>query len=297
MIDFSNNPFQASGSWLRGNTHTHTTLSDGHVEPQERITQYVDKGYDFLAITDHWKEFNPKDYSNDNITLIPAVEFHPEHATSTSGAWHFIALGIKPNSIELNNNTSAQIQVNAYKKEGAYMILCHPYWCGFSKEELKIIKNIDGFEVYNSVCEKLNGKGDSTNEYDSMLMRGDEYDPIASDDCHGYDECFEGWIMVKAPENNVECVMDSIKAGQFYASCGPVFENIELKNGIISVQCSDVHKITFISRAQSGLQVKASESEFINSAEAEIKKFNKFIRIQIEDKSGKKAWSPVYRIE
>ena len=41
------------GRWLRGNLHTHTTVSDGKLTPEECIRLYKEKGYDFLCITDH----------------------------------------------------------------------------------------------------------------------------------------------------------------------------------------------------------------------------------------------------
>ena len=40
--------------WYKGNLHTHTTNSDGAYTPEETIALYKSKGYDFLALTDHW---------------------------------------------------------------------------------------------------------------------------------------------------------------------------------------------------------------------------------------------------
>ena len=41
---------------LKGNLHTHTTASDGHLSPTGAMRVYRSMGYDFLAITDHWKQ-------------------------------------------------------------------------------------------------------------------------------------------------------------------------------------------------------------------------------------------------
>jgi predicted metal-dependent phosphoesterase TrpH len=38
---------------LRGNLHAHTTFSDGVRTADRLIAEYEDRGYDFLAITDH----------------------------------------------------------------------------------------------------------------------------------------------------------------------------------------------------------------------------------------------------
>lgn len=39
--------------WWKGNTHTHTLWSDGNALPEYAVTWYKDRGYHFLALTDH----------------------------------------------------------------------------------------------------------------------------------------------------------------------------------------------------------------------------------------------------
>ena len=39
--------------WLKGNTHTHTTYSDGDSAPEVVVDWYAEHGYDFLFLTDH----------------------------------------------------------------------------------------------------------------------------------------------------------------------------------------------------------------------------------------------------
>jgi PHP domain len=43
---------------LRGNLHAHTTFSDGVRTPAELVAEYERRGYDFLAITDHFGHDN-----------------------------------------------------------------------------------------------------------------------------------------------------------------------------------------------------------------------------------------------
>ena len=44
----------SAGKWYKGNTHAHSTRSDGRLTPEAVARLYRDAGYDFLAITDHW---------------------------------------------------------------------------------------------------------------------------------------------------------------------------------------------------------------------------------------------------
>src|ERR671912_655646 len=41
------------GRWYKGNLHTHSLWSDGDDFPERIATWYRDRGYHFLAITDH----------------------------------------------------------------------------------------------------------------------------------------------------------------------------------------------------------------------------------------------------
>jgi predicted metal-dependent phosphoesterase TrpH len=297
MAKISENPFTQDGVWLKGNTHTHTTRSDGHVEPEERLAQYRDAGYDFLALTDHLKIFDAKENPYDDMVVINALEFHPQHPNSNSGDWHFIALDVESDAEKVSTEISAQVQVNKFKKQGAYIVLCHPYWCGFTREQMQLIKGVDAIEVYNYVCEVLTGKGDSSSEYDSLLLDGDRPHSIASDDCHSKEHVFGGWIVVKAKDKSKDGIMDALRRGAYYSSCGPEIKNIEFKDGELHVECSPVNKISIISKAQRGVQLRADEGKTLESGSIELKKLNSFVRIQIEDSEGRRAWSQAYELD
>jgi predicted metal-dependent phosphoesterase TrpH len=46
--------FAAPGRFLKGNIHTHSTLSDGKRAPEDVVETYRRGGYDFMALTDHF---------------------------------------------------------------------------------------------------------------------------------------------------------------------------------------------------------------------------------------------------
>src|SRR5574340_1192323 len=47
------NPFTAPGRWYKGGLHTHSTGSDGKLDPAALARYYRAADYDFLALTDH----------------------------------------------------------------------------------------------------------------------------------------------------------------------------------------------------------------------------------------------------
>ena len=46
--------FDSKMKFFKGNTHAHSTMSDGRLSPEEVFETYQSSGYDFLALTDHW---------------------------------------------------------------------------------------------------------------------------------------------------------------------------------------------------------------------------------------------------
>ena len=47
--------FTGKNRMLKGGLHCHTTRSDGKGTREEVIAKHVQNGYDFLALTDHWR--------------------------------------------------------------------------------------------------------------------------------------------------------------------------------------------------------------------------------------------------
>ena len=66
--------FGGSEKLLKGNTHTHTTRSDGACTPEETIHIYAEKGYDFLALTDH-SVYNFTNFAPESgVLILPGTE-------------------------------------------------------------------------------------------------------------------------------------------------------------------------------------------------------------------------------
>jgi hypothetical protein len=93
--------------WLRGNLHTHTTRSDGSRSPQAVIDAFANKGYNFLAITDHDVYFNPSapETSGGGIDpkgmiILPGIEVSALNVTLANGVQtlgsHVLQIGGTP---------------------------------------------------------------------------------------------------------------------------------------------------------------------------------------------------------
>ena len=60
--------------WWRGNTHTHSTLSDGSQPPEIVAARYKSLGYDFLVLTDHNVVSDFEQYSDPDFLCINGEE-------------------------------------------------------------------------------------------------------------------------------------------------------------------------------------------------------------------------------
>src|SRR5688572_12195862 len=87
------NPFRAEGQWFRGNTHTHTTNSDGQMPPEKVVDHYVAGGYDFLFFTDHFKVTDLTDQSRDGFLILRGTEVGAPAGDGRS--YHLIGLDVR----------------------------------------------------------------------------------------------------------------------------------------------------------------------------------------------------------
>ena len=84
--------FLENGQFYKGNIHCHTTCSDGKLSPDAIVKAYQDKGYDFLAITDHNVFSHYTCYDTDRFVMIQGVEGNLRAPADNHREYHFIVL-------------------------------------------------------------------------------------------------------------------------------------------------------------------------------------------------------------
>ena len=90
---FNTNPFQQPGQWYRGNTHSHSTESDGKLPVADRFAAYREEGYDFLVLTDHRKVNDVQAHSTSDFLAISGSEVHPSNPYG-GATYHIVAINI-----------------------------------------------------------------------------------------------------------------------------------------------------------------------------------------------------------
>ncbi len=287
------NPFALPGRWYRGNIHTHTDVSDGRLTIQQRCDAYRSQGYDFIVITDHNKVVDPSDCSREDFLAIPGAEFDLPPAGDEKPC-HVVAINVRE-QIDVHQMQINQV-IAAIREQGGLAVIAHPYWSGMAFTDFEQLDGYVGIEVYNDTARRGIGKGDSEPHWDDHLDRIGPTLGFATDDAHTEaDDVFAGWIMVKADRLTIDPLLSAIREGAFYSTQGPTFADIRVEpseaGAQIAVQSSPVQSIVFKGRCSTGRHVRAPAGEQIERAEYRCTGSEKYIRVVLIDRAGRRAWS------
>jgi len=141
--------------WYKGNTHTHTVNSDGDSTPDEVVRWYREHGYNFLVLSDHnylteVDGLNAVFGAQGKFIVIRGEEVSDKFQEKPI---HLNGLNIKQ-VVEPQGGASVsgviQNNVNAIRKVEGAPHVNHPnfHWA-VGANDLKTIKNLRLFEVYN----------------------------------------------------------------------------------------------------------------------------------------------------
>ncbi|MGR3344768.1 MAG: CehA/McbA family metallohydrolase [Paracoccaceae bacterium] len=300
--------FTAPGKFFRGNLHTHSTRSDGVLDPAEVCRRYQAEGYDFIALTDHFVGlFNypitdTSNYRNDGFTTLLGAELHT--GTMANGLlWHLLAIGLPadfnppdaPHFRPVKGSESAADIARRARDAGAFVAIAHPHWSRMTEADARSITAAHAVEIYTHGCAVDNDRGESLMVLDHLLNQGRRLNLIAADDSHFRNpDHFGGWVMVKATENTPEALLEALKAGRFYSSQGPEIRDIRLTGDVVEVDCSS--SVTIIVQG-TGTATATLHGSSMTTARLSRERLvdSPWLRVTVVDRAGKRAWSnPVW---
>jgi hypothetical protein len=272
------NPFKARGKWYKGNVHAHTTVSDGTRTPETLVDIYREAGYDFLSITDHSIVADTTGLGGSGFLLIPGEEIciGRSHAGTL---YHIVALGVEETLpfTDFDRELDPQLVVDHINEVGGIPILAHPYWSGLNHRDMIALERYHGVEIYNTSCDYERNTGLSAAHIDDIIVAGRRPWIYAVDDHHGADrpnlplDACGAWINVKAPS------LIGIDG-----------------DGVISVECSPVKTISFVSTPSLGMKFYAEDTP-LTHASYPGRPGETYVRVEVTDIMGRTAWSnPMY---
>lgn len=300
--------FTQPGRFWRGNLHTHSTLSDGALEPAEVCRRYAAEGYDFLCLSDHlvglfdYPIADTTPYRTDEFTTILGAELHTDQLANGE-IWHILAVGLpadfdRPHAPNFNGAVSAEGAADIARRAvdaGAFVAIAHPQWYNLTLADARLLDSAHAVEIYNHGCEVECDRGDGWAIMDLLLSEGRRLSACATDDAHfKAPDHFGGWVMVKAPERTPEALLEALKAGHYYSSQGPKLHDLRIEEKRIVVECSPATRVIALGAAASSKQVMGHG---LTQAEFSLASFRDggWVRVVAIDSHGRRAWSnPVW---
>jgi len=240
-----------------------------------------------LAITDHERTNDISGLSGDGFLVISGMETHP--ADPSGGLYHLVCLNV-PLGFSLGEVEDANERISLVREAGGEVLIAHPYWCGHTLKDLLPLDGPVAVEVYNATCSKI-GKAFSSVQWDDMLATGRYLPAVAVDDVHRGRDIFMGWTMLKLRKLSVESVLEALRTGCFYASCGPEIQDFRVEDGVARLECSTAAEVHFISRNASGRSHYADNREPFTRMELPLPEKWPYVRVEIVDTSGRRAWT------
>lgn len=295
--------FNASGTFRRGNLHTHSTRSDGVLEPAEVCRRYKAEGYDFIALTDHfvgrygYPMTDTRGFRDENFTTLIGAELH-SGAMENGELWHIVGVGLPDDFAPSNSpdfyarddqESGAEIAQRA-RDAGAFVIVAHPEWLQMTTNDARTITAAHAIEVYNHGCAMACDRPHGFAVADKLLSEGRRLTLCATDDAHFNEpDHFGGWVMVKTQANTPDQILTALKAGHFYASTGPDFHNVTWGEDSVTVKSSAVVSVIVVGHGSASVAV---HGESLTRTEIPLAKMHKspWLRVILIDRAGKRAW-------
>jgi hypothetical protein len=294
-----NLPFRQPGRFFRGNLHAHSNVSDGALSPGELIESYRKNGYDFVAVTDHFRDrfgfpiTDTREYRCNGFTTLLGAELHPP-ALGNGEDWHILAVGLPLDFAPMTDDEDGPAIARRAFDAGAYVAIAHPHWYSATIEDARSIDSAHGVEIFNQTCHMSNDRGYGWYLADLLLSEGRRLTALATDDTHAKDDrpdMFGGWVMVKAESLEPDILLEALKAGSFYSSQGPLIHDINVSDDrtTVTVETSPVASVQVSGRAQ---RTRDFHGRAITTCTLSLDRVqNDHFRVTVIDEYGKRAWS------
>lgn len=282
---------------MKINLHMHTTCSDGDMTPVDAARTYKERGYDAIAITDHW-EYGEAGYLS-GLRILSGIEYNLGVADGSEGVYHIVALGCHTRPDLSRGNLTPQDVIDEIHRHKGLAVLAHPSWSLNTAADIARFHGFDATEIYNTVSDAHHSNRPYSGDFvDTALCRGMVFPLLAVDDTHYYDGTDEttSFIMLACPENaSDDDILEAIRQKRFYASQGPEI-HIRQEGKDIVVNCSPADRICFFSNATFAAG-HSQRGKDMTEARYTASDFEQYVRAEVTASDGKKAWSNIIQIQ
>ena len=324
-------------NYYRGNMHCHSTLSDGYFTPEQLKMLYKERGYSFLALTDHEHINNNSYLDDDSFITITSGEFaikqFPEQSTMKNFDMKVCHLNLyakeqgndytfcysavadhfsspdrrdkikKPDSDyeRVYGHDGISRLIKEANEQGFLVCYNHPRWSLENYADYSGYEGLWGVEIYNHSCAADGLYDYDVNVLDDMLRDGKRVAASCGDDNHNrlgdLDCSFGASVYVNADDLSYKSIIDGLTNGNFYTSMAPEIYSLYVEDGRVYIQCSNAVQICYSTRGRRVKSVRATDGGFLSEASFEIKDTDGYFRLDVIDAEGKRANTQAYFLE
>lgn len=281
----------------------HVKAGEG-ASPRFLAEEYLDFGFDAIALTENWEYTREGELSG--IKVLSGCEYSVGGLEESEEAYHIIGVGMTSDpevppawkNMKKTARAKAKEIVTMIQKRNGLAIVALPAHNGNRAEDLLDLGDFDAIEIFNSeieyggvsdgyagvICDKLAGFG----VYPAL---------IASNGTSCYeDEDYICSLMVEATDMDSASILRAIKRGRFYTTEGPEIHIERRGSDRVRVVCTPAVKIEFFSD-MGRTSGKIVDAENLIEADYVIKDGEKFVRAEVTDENGLRAWSNIIRFD
>lgn len=266
--------------------------------------EYLERGYDAIALTENW-EYTPEGELS-GIKVLSGCEYSVGGLGEGEEAYHILGIGMTSDpeipaawqNMKKTARAKAKEIINMIKKRNGLAIIAYPAHNGNSAEDLLDFEGFDAIEIFNSEVEY----GKTSDGYAGALcdrLSAFSISPalVASNGVNCYeDEDYICSIMVEATDMDSTHIIRAIRQGRFYATEGPQIHIERRGADRVRVICSPALKIEFFSD-MGQTSGKIVNGENLIEVDYVIKDGEKFVRAEVTDENGLRAWSNTVRFD
>lgn len=292
--------------WLKGNLHSHTVNSDGHLTAEQMKQAYKEHGFDFLCVSDHDFYTDTRALTDKDFTMIQGFELY---SNATDGKdihihylWEDSLEPVKPNTtIHLPERTGAASSKFAYemKEKGCFVQLNHPHWSMLWSSEIEDENPYHAVEIINYASEWQENTGDGSIFWSEMLYRGVKMWGTGTDDNHNKaplddmdSDSFGGFTVVKARDRSSKAIMEALFNGSFYTSTGPSIYDFYVDGDEVHIVCSPCERIWLSGHFRS---FQRKVGRHVTELVTKLRGNEKLVRAECMDAAGRSAYTnPIY---
>lgn len=307
--------FAEHGNWYKANLHSHCTVSDGVLSPEEVKEKYKAKGYQVYAYSDHHVLVPHPELKDESFLPITSVEasikdfrdpdnderqtYHLNFFSKDENCDRFVDFP----RLELQERREYSVEIindliKRANEAGFLSQYNHPYWSTQTVRDFGPLEGLWGFEVFNgcSQAHASNGWGDQ--QFVEMLWEGKYLCPTAGDDNHGHlddttPNCdgFHCFTMIRAEKLEYNTVLKAMEEGQLYATLGPTIEELYVEDGVVHIKTSPACKILLRTEYRGFRSVKSLQDNLTEAAFdlGSFKNPPRYIRFEIWDTHNRRA--------